>query len=374
MELRTRDLGEIFERAVVLYGRNFPVLIALVAVTTIPLALLQYPVTQMEQPQLDAVLRLLEHPELARTQPLPPLFASPKLLAVIVLLALAGYLAWAFSLSALAVGVARLYKGERIAYLGCWRPVLHRAPSLAAVLGLALLALFGCDVVAVSSAVAVVWLALTFAAPAVAAVAPAAIVFAIVVTTVAPALLMMPCVFGFYAVVVESAGAVAAARLGLGRIFARAEFGRSVVCATAVSALVFGASFFVEIVAVLGLDRWSGAHVALDAAVRTLIVPFVGLVLALYYFDVRIRREGFDIEYGLARIAVGGGLPGEPVYAPTAYLLGEERILVARFLERRGELTPSRRSAIAALLATLARPRVPAELQRLDDESLLERL
>ncbi len=218
MELRTRGLGEIFERAVVLYGQNFPVLIALVAVTTIPLALLQYPVTQMEQPQLDAVLRLLEHPELARTQPLPPFFASPKLLGVIVLLALAGYLAWAFSLSALAVGVARLYKGERIAYLGCWRPVLHRVPSLAAVLALALLALFGCDIVAVSCAVGVVWLTLAFAQPAVAAVAPAAIVFAIVVTTVAPALLMMPCVFGFYAVVVESAGAMAALRLCWGSI------------------------------------------------------------------------------------------------------------------------------------------------------------
>jgi hypothetical protein len=114
--------------------------------------------------------------------------------------------------------------------------------------------------------------------------------------------------------------------------------------------------------------------VALDAAARTLLVPFVGLVLALYYFDVRIRHEGFDLESGLDRETVGGGLAGEPAYAPTAYLSGAERSLVARFLERRSGFPASRREAIAARLAEPVRKRVPPELQTLDNESLLERL
>jgi hypothetical protein len=37
-------------------------------------------------------------------------------------------------------------------------------------------------------------------------------------------------------------------------------------------------------------------------------------------------------------------------------------------------MTPARRRAIAAQLAAPVRPRVPVELQRLDDEALLERL
>jgi uncharacterized RDD family membrane protein YckC len=64
----------------------------------------------------------------------------------------------------------------------------------------------------------------------------------------------------------------------------------------------------------------------------------------------------------------------EPVYAPTAYLTGEERALVKRFLERRDALSEGRRGELALQLASRVRGRVPPEMRRLDDESLLERL
>jgi uncharacterized RDD family membrane protein YckC len=64
----------------------------------------------------------------------------------------------------------------------------------------------------------------------------------------------------------------------------------------------------------------------------------------------------------------------EPVYAPTAYLGGEERALIKRFLERRDALSAGRRRELASQLAARVRDRVPEELRRLDDESLLERL
>jgi uncharacterized RDD family membrane protein YckC len=64
----------------------------------------------------------------------------------------------------------------------------------------------------------------------------------------------------------------------------------------------------------------------------------------------------------------------EPVYAPTAYLTGEERALIKRFLGRRDALSTDRRNELAAQLAARIRDRVPADLARLDDESLLERL
>jgi uncharacterized RDD family membrane protein YckC len=66
--------------------------------------------------------------------------------------------------------------------------------------------------------------------------------------------------------------------------------------------------------------------------------------------------------------------PAEPVYAPTAYLSGEERGLIKRFLERRDALSGDRRRELAAQLASRIRNRIPGELSRLDDESLLERL
>lgn len=64
----------------------------------------------------------------------------------------------------------------------------------------------------------------------------------------------------------------------------------------------------------------------------------------------------------------------ELAYAPTAYLDGEERGLIKRFLERRGALTAARRAELANRIASRVRNRVPLELGRLDDESLLERL
>jgi uncharacterized RDD family membrane protein YckC len=61
-------------------------------------------------------------------------------------------------------------------------------------------------------------------------------------------------------------------------------------------------------------------------------------------------------------------------YAATSLLSGEERKLVHHFIERRASLAPSRRAELASRLAQRIRPRVSAELGRLDDESLLERL
>ena len=66
--------------------------------------------------------------------------------------------------------------------------------------------------------------------------------------------------------------------------------------------------------------------------------------------------------------------PAEPVYAATGYVSGEERALIHRFIERRDTLQNDRRRDLAAQLANRVRERVPPDLQRLDDESLLERL
>ncbi|HKU82345.1 MAG TPA: RDD family protein, partial [Candidatus Tumulicola sp.] len=64
----------------------------------------------------------------------------------------------------------------------------------------------------------------------------------------------------------------------------------------------------------------------------------------------------------------------EPVYGATRYLSGDERSIVKRFLERRDALVPQRRRELAAQLAGRVRSRLPEDLQRLEDEPLLERL
>lgn len=58
----------------------------------------------------------------------------------------------------------------------------------------------------------------------------------------------------------------------------------------------------------------------------------------------------------------------------SAYLTTDERNLISGFLARRAALEPGRRRALAAALADRVRTRAPADLQRLDDETLLERV
>jgi hypothetical protein len=70
--------------------------------------------------------------------------------------------------------------------------------------------------------------------------------------------------------------------------------------------------------------------------------------------------------------ALRGG--AEPVYGATAFLSGDERALIKRFLDRRDELNAAKREELAAQLAGRVRSRVPLDMQRLPDEALLERL
>jgi hypothetical protein len=41
----------------------------------------------------------------------------------------------------------------------------------------------------------------------------------------------------------------------------------------------------------------------IESLSRAVIGPFGVVLLAIYYFDVRIRREGFDLESSLERLA-----------------------------------------------------------------------
>ena len=58
----------------------------------------------------------------------------------------------------------------------------------------------------------------------------------------------------------------------------------------------------------------------------------------------------------------------------TWLITDEEHALIGRFIARRNELAPQHRRALATQIADRVRKRVSSDLQRLDDEELLERL
>jgi hypothetical protein len=293
----------------------------------------------------------------------------PPALGLTAAAGLFGYAMLGFALGAVAAAIARIYRRERPTFQRSYGAVIRSGISVLAVvigavfvlvavyavmLGATAISVFG--VTALSRS----WLPL---------VAPIALMGVFFGITFVALILAVSTANSLCAVVVEKRSAVASARLTMARIVNRREFGRALLCAFAVCAVGVFASTVVDLAALLGLGRWPGASVALGALERAVVVPFLAAVFVIYYFDLRIRYEGYGLD---EQEAVTD--PAEPVYAPTAYLSGAERAAIKRFLERRDSLAPQRRNEIAARLAAAPRTRVPPELARLDDESLLERL
>jgi hypothetical protein len=364
MELRPLDLSAIFERAIALYARNFLSFAGMVAVTVVPVAILQYVIGIREEARIDATLDVLQHPDLLRTEHVPTLFNSPATVAVIIASALFLYYMSALALGAVAAGVGQIYRGTPPGFRLAYEAVLQRWSSIVAIVGMAVLALVAAYAFLVVVASVPILAAAALARSWFPTLTSVALGGVIVLIGFALVVILISASCAICAVTVENCTASSALRLTFARIFTRDEFGRALLCALWVGAIGFVLSAIFTTLGLFGLFRLPGAQASVDALVRTLILPFVALVLALYYFDVRIRQEVLELEPS----------PEEPVYAPTAYLSGEERAMVKRFLDRRQTLAPRRRRQIAAQLAGPARQRVPADLQGLDDEALLERL
>jgi hypothetical protein len=366
MSLRPLDFAGILERALAFYAQNFVRLVALVAVTVAPVAIAQYLVLLRVGAGVDATLEMLQHPERLHSQHVPTLFNSPGMLAIVIASGLFSYYMLGFAFAAVAAAAARRYAGEPIGFRTCYEEVLPRWGSIVAVIGAAVLGLVAAYMAA--GAIALIPLLAAAALGAFSVVATFAIVAMLVAIAFAFLLILVATACALCAVVVERYPAASSLRLTVQRVFNRSEFWRALLCAATAAAIGIAVSTLVDAVAFAGFSRWPAAYVGIDALERIIVVPFLGAFFAVYYFDVRIRYEGFDLTTTLA--AAGG----EPVYAPTAYLSGEERAVIKRFLERRDSLSANRRREIASQLAEPVRERVPPELARVDDESLLERL
>jgi hypothetical protein len=309
MELRPLGFGEIFDRAVSLYVRNLVPFATIVVVFVLPISILQYLLDLGSQPEFYAIVQILRHPARAQTQHIPTMFESPGLIAIFIATLFFTYLLWPFALNAVAVGVAALYRNRPVVFRTCYEIVLRRWLQI---VGLILL-----DLV-----VALVWYAATvllIAAIVIVAVllgkvssAPmlwfwfgfigAILVFIVSIPLLAP--LYVALTFSMYSVVIEERGVLESLSLGFARIFNRTEFWRALLFAVAAGATVFGGSMMFGILAIAAaFAHLPGLQAIIEALARAVITPFAVVLLAVYYFDVRIRREGFDLEASLERLS-----------------------------------------------------------------------
>ncbi len=235
--LRPLSIGEILDRAVTLYVRNFALFTLIILTVSLPMAIVQYAFAGNQAQSLQAAITILEHPAPPTgaggpAKPPSPFggFTAAQIggLLIVILVALAVV---PFSTNAVAVGVAALYAGHVPTFGTCYAAVLRRWPSvlgtliawvgmglaayLITVFSLAILVGLGIGVVRASPALAIVFAAL-------------AVLFALALLALA-VMAVLAASFSFFAVCIEGRPVGAAIRSGFARIFAREEGRRALL-------------------------------------------------------------------------------------------------------------------------------------------------
>jgi hypothetical protein len=96
----------------------------------------------------------------------------------------------------------------------------------------------------------------------------------------------------------------AAIGLGFSRIFDRRELGRAALMVLALFAISLGMYIVLALLAALaeGVTHNLTLYELVTAPLSLISSTFTALLFAIYYFDVRVRREGLDMQSALERL------------------------------------------------------------------------
>lgn len=308
--LRPLTIGEIFDRAITLYARNFVVLTVMVLTVVLPLGVLQYsmlPETQLLQQDVRVLQHLPTpgHPQAQAPPSMPAL--SPAQWGAFGVLLLLTLLLLPIATNTVALGVASLYAGRMPELRSCYQTVMRRWPRLIGVVILEGAALFtgygmGVLIIAVLAVIGVV-LVKTFVAAAVAIFI--LVILAVIALILALMMLVIAATFALFGVTMENLGVTAAFAAGMARIFNRKQFKTSLLMTLAYIALYFAVGIISLTASALFLLVLKNVFLqaGFSIIINAILSAFLTVLLAVFYYDVRIRREGFDLEADLQRIS-----------------------------------------------------------------------
>jgi hypothetical protein len=295
----------MLDRAITVYARNFVPFFCIVAVVTIPMLPLQHFLdTQYRTLPIEA----FKHA--GAIQSFTTVAVANFLIATVGLVV--AVTVWPFAINAVSYGVAEAYLGEPVTFAICYRASLRRwKATLTAValqarivlwywsIGIAPMVVFGVAFWALSA---------TRMAAGVSGAIGGLLFLALILVTAYFAIVLFfwigPFIvglnFGMNAVVIENSPPAEAVRTGLRRATKDGEFWRTFLFALAYIAAEI--AFGLVASSALGLLH---SPVFADFALQLInaaAAPFWAVLLAVYYFDVRIRREGLDLETQLAAL------------------------------------------------------------------------
>ncbi|GAC1314263.1 MAG: hypothetical protein NVSMB21_25570 [Vulcanimicrobiaceae bacterium] len=310
--LRPLGIGEVLDRAVALCARHAVVLATIFVVYALPLAVVQY----FAGRDLASIMGTLQAAVAPDGKPADPtrlahaLALLPPLGAWYPLSLLAVFVVGPLPAAALIEACAAFYLGRPTSFGAAYRAAIARWPHLVALN--VLYALAGI-VVYLSLVVGAVALALG-----VTLVASAAHALGIAVAVV---LVLLACVGGvlgfivawlalqvsYFTCVVEGEGAAASFATGIRRVFTPIGLVRSLLVGIAFVAIGIG----IAVVALAGESVLVGifhsplAGSAYGTLVRVATAGFTTAFIAIYYFDLRVREEGLDLQLDAERARAG---------------------------------------------------------------------
>jgi hypothetical protein len=382
--LRPLGIGEIIDRALTVYVRNFVALTATVLIVIfVPLALAQYFLLGAQAGAFQSMFDVFRHAASgtpASPQALERLISYPELMLGYAFEVVTVVLS-PFAFNAVAAGVASIYAGRRPSIGASLATVFARWMQLLGLLAVEILMVAGAYFVIVVLGVGIVVgsIAAANAFPDLARsplTITALVLFGLallVALCVVCGLCALCMLFAGYAVVIERKSVMASVGSGFERIFNRQEWGKALVLMLVALLVAWGIGTLGAIAefVVLFIRGLQAVAAVVSALVAVVSWAVQMAFYSVYYYDVRIRREGLDLDMALQGL---GTSAAQVSYAATNLASGDERALVHRFLERRTALPAKKRAELAERLAQRIRSRVGPDLARLDDEGLLERL
>lgn len=300
MPLRPLSLGEIFDRAVTLYAQNAVLFTLIALVVVVPVAIVSYFAGMHNSAAFAQILDQIQHPN----KTAPAANASGALGLTMIMVA-AAIILGAFVIVAIATAVSELYRSGRCDFSSAYTYALRRSGAILVVLLCEIVAFFVivfAGVIAMSVVLVAAFL-LVKASTVLGVVAFVISIIAGVVMLFAILLCYIAFVFAFNALGIEDTGAWAAIARGFSRIFNRSELGRASLICLALVAIYLGLS--VVSISVAALFEALNLHileVLVSAVISLITTSFLGILLAVYYFDVRVRREGLDMQAEIAEL------------------------------------------------------------------------
>jgi hypothetical protein len=301
MQLRPLSLGELLDRAVTLCVRHALTFALIFLVFIVPFMIVQ----AFALPDQTAALNQLVDMVRSGGKVIPRAGTDASAPALTFVWLGVFWLFSSLSYAALIVATSRAYLEGSASFAAAYRLALRFWPRLIALTLLYVLA--AAVVLMAASIIGVVILAIAMLLSR--ALVPLGIIFGVIVggafALAVIALALVAMIAGYlmcYALVLEGASIAGAFVRGLQRAFGRGNLLRSLGAGLALAAVSFGFTILVMVVtfALLGIFHSALVGQLLGALVQAPVIAFFFAFLTLFYYDLRVRNEGFDLRVDAA--------------------------------------------------------------------------